>query len=53
MSESRVTPLLGFAGALGTITLAQVNQALAFVSGLLSIAYLVRQHVHFRRDKRK
>ncbi|WP_415907274.1 hypothetical protein [Oleiharenicola sp. Vm1] len=47
------TPLLGFLGTLSTFTLSQLNDAIGVVAGVLTVAYLVRQHVHFRRDKRK
>jgi len=53
MTTDPKTPLLGFLGTLSTFTLSQLNHALGCVAGVLSIAYLIRQHVHFRRDKRK
>jgi hypothetical protein len=47
------TPLLGTLGTVASLTLEQWNSAIGIVAGVLTVAYMVRQHVHFRRDKRK
>lgn len=53
MTTDPKTPLLGVLGTVGTFSLAQLNDAIGIVAGVLTVAYLVRQHVNFRKDKRK
>lgn len=46
------TAMIGAAGTLGTFTLAHLNDAIGIVAGLLTVAYLVRQHARFSRDRK-
>lgn len=45
-------PLLGALGTVATISLEQINTLVGIVAGLLTIAYLVRQHLNFNRPKK-
>ena len=50
--HERITVLLGSAGTAATFSLAQLNDLVGVVAGVLTVAYLVRQHLSLSRKKR-
>jgi hypothetical protein len=51
MNHDKIPALLGTAGTAASFTLAQWNDIVGLVAGLLTIAYLLRQHA--RMDLKK
>lgn len=44
------TPTLGLLGTAASLTLEQWNSVVGIAAGLLTVAFMVRQHVNFRRN---
>jgi hypothetical protein len=52
MIQDRIHALIGTAGTAATFTLATFNEMLGTLAGLLTVAYLLRQHLAFNRRKK-
>jgi len=50
--SEKITALIGTTGTVATFSLGQLNDLVGIVAGLLTVAYLVRQHRRLNKDKK-
>jgi|GEM_PF-5015517 len=48
----KLTALVGTGGTIATFSLSSLNEFVGLVAGVLTVAYLLRQHAAFNRRKK-